>query len=101
MLVEALETNEPRALRSARRSVGKATGFRRAAIVQLPALVTHALPSLSCGYTEPMAMTECKQEDPVTRQPRHIDDAPQDMMHAGVRSLKALSVLITPACTAM
>ena len=67
----------------------------------IPQRATHALPSLSLGYTEPTAMTDCKQEDPVTRQPRHIDDAPQDMMQAGVRSLKALSVLITPACTAM
>jgi MerR family mercuric resistance operon transcriptional regulator len=38
-LVKALETNEPRAVRSARRSVGKAIGSRQAAIVQLQALV--------------------------------------------------------------
>lgn len=38
-LVKALETNEPSAVRSARRSVGKAIGSRQAAIVQLEELV--------------------------------------------------------------
>lgn len=39
VLVKALETNEPRAMQSARRSVGEAIGFRQAAIMQLQALV--------------------------------------------------------------
>lgn len=48
VLVKALEGNNPRAVRAARRSVGKAIGTRQAAIQHL-----HALVAQTCGTAIP------------------------------------------------